>query len=68
MEAADILSAPARKRLKKALSQVQRHTKVIADRRDKLRELAREIEEISDSIDEGLEDISRGTDALSRYV
>jgi ABC-type transporter Mla subunit MlaD len=64
----EVLTIMARQRLKKALAQVDRHTKVIADRRDKLRELAREIESISDSIDEGLEDITRGTDTLSRYV
>ncbi|RYD66590.1 MAG: hypothetical protein EOP83_04695 [Verrucomicrobiaceae bacterium] len=65
---ANILNPVARKRMKKLLTQVEKEKKIIAASRDRLRDLSREIDEIADNIDEAIDDFTRGTDALSRYV
>jgi prefoldin subunit 5 len=63
-----ILSAPMQRKLTKALAKVEKHKATIAKSRDALREAISEIEAISESIDEGLEELQRGVDAISKYV
>lgn len=63
-----ILSLPTRNRLRKLVKAVEAEKAKIAKSRDRLRELASEIEGINESVEEGLEDIDRGLDALSRYL
>jgi hypothetical protein len=54
-----------RKRLKAAIN---KHITEIARRRDAIRDLIAELEAVADSCDEGLEDIERGLDSISKYL
>lgn len=49
-----------------AIKKLKAHQKVIAKKRDELRDLESEISQLADDADEGLESLNYAIDALSR--
>jgi uncharacterized membrane protein len=69
MHAIDIgrdLPPDLRKALKKPLAEMRKHVAEIAKRRDALRGLVSDIEDILESCDDGVQSFEYGIDALSR--
>lgn len=59
---------PRKAQVSSLIRQIERQKKIIADARDKLRDLEEEISAIVEDCDEAEEALSQAVDALSKYL